>query len=92
MLRSATSLFSLLGALDTARRKKKNCEEHTTILALRSALRDLLLFTFFELGSLQYATTEACGDGRVYQAGVIRMPPTNFTAIDDCVEVDVCQT
>ena len=33
-----------------------------------------------------YATTEACGDGRVYQAGVIRMPPTNFTIIDDCVD------
>ncbi len=38
------------------------------------------------------ATTEACGDGRVYQAGIIRMPPTNFTAIDDCVDVDVGQT
>ena len=33
-----------------------------------------------------YVTTEACGNGRVYQAGVIRMPPTNFTIIDDCVD------
>jgi hypothetical protein len=38
-----------------------------------------------------YATTEACGDGRVYQAGVIRLPPTNFTTIDDCVDKIVPQ-
>ena len=49
MLRAATSLFLLLGALDMARRKKKNWEEEqsTIILALRSAVRDLLLFTIY---------------------------------------------
>jgi hypothetical protein len=43
------------------------------------------------LGSLEWDPTTGgrCGDRRAYQAGVIRIPPTNFTSMDVDVDVDV---
>ena len=51
-----------------------------------------LIMMIIELGSLQYmpprrpAVTDAC-----IKRASIRMPPTNFTAIDDDVNVNVSQ-
>jgi hypothetical protein len=42
-----------------------------------------------ELGSLERETHHGgrCRDERSYQAGVISLPPTNFTAIDEYINM-----